>query len=152
VQQGSKYADNFFRGHQNASNSYMHAMTPDANLNKADACRKANEYISHKMDLFQSRGAGKSNFGRNNYIANHALGMALHTVMDNRSPAHVGFQKWDSSQIGKHGNNIPFTPFGSATVEDLNSLMLNPKLVEDILNDMSSVINDGVGLNCSCYN
>ena len=130
---GSRYADNPLFGKQSAGNSHLHAMTSDKNSSKSAACAKANSYINNRMNYFSSM---SKRGGSDNWAANSMLGQALHTIMDNRSPAHAGFQMWDNSQIGRHGNDMSPLPFGAHTEEDLSALLARPDLMQQMLNDM----------------
>jgi RHS repeat-associated protein len=150
VQQGSYYADSFFRGKQSPENSFIHAMRSKANPTISGACKKANNYLNNKRKSFFDRGAGSSTDSVRNFEAYSQLGQGLHTVMDNRSPAHTQFQMWDSSQFGRHGDSIPLTAFGKNTEEDLNALLANPGLIDVILNDMETYIDNGSEIRCGC--
>ena len=79
------------------------------------------------------------------------LGQALHTVMDNRSPAHANFQFWDDSQVPRHGINLSPLPFGSETEEDLDALLARPDLIQQMQNDMNNLLDNGQGIDCGCY-
>ncbi|HEB56769.1 MAG TPA: hypothetical protein ENI98_10815 [Gammaproteobacteria bacterium] len=161
MMRGSAYADSFFSGFQGEDYSFMHAMTSDAIPSKAEACRLANQYINQNLGYYNDLLSGSmtlnigghrgKNLRNTLYNPYFRLGMAMHTVMDNTSPAHTGFQAWDSSQIGRHGDNIPLTPFGSQTEEDLNALLSRPDLIGQIVNNMSNAASNGQGLDCSCY-
>ncbi len=161
MMRGSAYADSFFAGFQGQNYSYMHAMTSKAIPSKKEACKLANQFIKKNMDNFYKllsnplpmenvgfRGGNIPNTLDNPY---YLLGMAMHTVMDNKSPAHAGFQPWDNSQVGRHGDDIPLTPFGSHTEEDLQSLISRPDLITQTLDDMSNLLINGQLINCSCY-
>ena len=143
---GSAYADNplFFK--QSGSNSHIHAMTSDKNKSKSLTCSKSNAYIRDKMKSYKYG----LTWSQQSIGGHQALGQALHTIMDNYSPAHSGFQKWDNSQIGRHGDNLSPLPFGSETEENLDALLARPDLIEKMLNDMNNLIDNGQGIDCDC--
>ncbi|XOV78006.1 MAG: RHS repeat domain-containing protein [Aestuariibacter sp.] len=137
VRHGSKYADNFFRGKQSASQSHIHAMTSDVNTDIAATKELAEGYIQDKMDKAAAL------MSTNEYSAYHNIGQALHTVMDNMSPAHEGFQKWDSSQLPRHGDNYRVFGIGTATEENLEALKANSELINNIVDRMGNFLDGG---------
>tara|TARA_B100000700_G_scaffold180852_1_gene199551 strand:+ start:582 stop:1238 length:657 start_codon:yes stop_codon:yes gene_type:complete len=137
VRHGSKYADNFFRGKQNASQSHIHAMTSDVNTDIVATKELAEGYIQGKMDKAAAL------MSTNEYSAYHNIGQALHTVMDNMSPAHEGFQKWDSSQLPRHGDNYRVFGIGTETEENLEALKANPELINKIVDRMDNFLDGG---------
>ena len=64
-------------------------MTSDFNLDKYSTCKKANSYMKNKMRYYESSEGSNSDLRE----YNHLIGQALHTIMDNSSPAHSGFHR-----------------------------------------------------------
>ncbi|WP_251358755.1 RHS repeat-associated core domain-containing protein [Kangiella sp. TOML190] len=156
MQAGSKFADSFWLGNQEPYTSYIHAMTSSTFPDKYKACLETKKYIEGKLknyEKFLKQG--------NEFRAYHSLGQALHPVMDNTSPAHVGFQPWNNSQIPRHGDfpsiSIVFpSPMGGSvgqlttgSEEDLQDLLKNPELLQQTVNDMNNVLKGGT-FDCQC--
>ncbi len=152
IQAGSAYADSIVQGNQLAIFSYIHATTSSAIPDKAEACKKANEFIDLWLDRYRNNTTVNIG-GRPNTIQSNPyfqLGVALHTVMDSTSPAHVNFQHFDFGEIPSHGPDSvgPFNRPGS--MEGLSDLLANPQLITETLNLMNNIY-DGDSLDCSCY-
>jgi RHS repeat-associated protein len=148
LQDGSATADSFFHngypGYQGATYSFMHAMTSSAWPDKKEACRMAGIFTDNQYSKYKSE-SGDVNSPTQAWFD---LGMGLHTIMDNTSPAHRGFQFWDGDGQ-RHGPGLLGTR--RKTIEDLPALMANPKLLEHTLNAMQSYYVSGQGINCGCY-
>lgn len=76
--------------------------------------------------------------------------MAMHTIMDNTSPAHQGFQYWASGDAARHGPERFLGFERKHTLEGLPQLLANPGLIEETLDAMGRALQGG-GLDCSCY-
>jgi len=88
LQRGSRDTDT--RQYQDTAHSYMHAMTA-AGQSPQDAERMMNNFITLKVSEYKSlMSQGKTD------AAYESLGMAMHPIMDSTSPAHEGFQTWNS--------------------------------------------------------
>jgi hypothetical protein len=74
---------------QSTEGSYKHAMrAPDQTLRQAQ--QLANKYV--RGEITAARADEKA--GKHNSALKH-LGNAMHTLQDNTSPAHKGFQVWN---------------------------------------------------------
>jgi hypothetical protein len=67
------------------------------------------------------------------------------------TPAHQGFQKWDSSQLSRHGPDRFLKVPRKHTEESLSNLLSNPALIAKTINRMNDVFNGG-GIECNCFN
>jgi hypothetical protein len=133
---GSAHADAF--PYQDAYHSYMHGMSSDV-LSKKDSQKKYCQYIKDMMAKYQSMlGANQ------NTAAFWYLGRGLHAVMDSTSPAHSGFQKWSSSEVGRHGSKK--MPWSKNSEEDIDTAL---KYRDLTLQKMKDAMLGGVD-GCSC--
>jgi RHS repeat-associated protein len=112
IMQGSAHADS--APFQAAAFSYMHAMSSDT-LSAGVAKQQFCAFLKEKMAIYK-RDIGRPGGTRNAYFN---LGMAMHAIMDSTSPAHSGFQKWDSSQIHRHGSKK--FPWARDSEEDVDT-------------------------------
>lgn len=151
---GSKEADAMFRhwqfwGNQGDDYSYMHALTSSTIPDKNDACLKTKKFIEEKMKEFDywSRKGGWAD-----YKAYHALGMALHPVMDSTSPAHTGYQSfspYSQNDVSKHGPDSVLRIARPNSLEGLSDLLRDPGRMNDTIKLMKKIA-EGGEWQCGC--
>jgi hypothetical protein len=92
--------DSLLLGGHSKKNSYQHAMSAPGQKEKArkDAGDfvEQNETKASRLQSFHVASPGQSPFSSD---ALYFFGMALHTVTDNTSPGHEGFQVWNGVPI-----------------------------------------------------
>jgi RHS repeat-associated protein len=75
---------------QSNADQYLHAMR-GSGVSKSEAITRANNWVNDRlMSAIVARDEGRED------AAWQAVGLAIHTVQDATSPAHRGFQMWDS--------------------------------------------------------
>jgi len=143
MQLGSRFADSLPAGNQADALSYLHSMTSSEWPDKTEACKARFKYIQEMLDDYQRlRDAGRND-------AFWYLGRALHPLMDSTSPAHVGWQYWDDSQIPRHGPSS-FGGFNRPnTEESLEDLLARPDLISQTMRLMGTAM-EGRIPSCGC--
>lgn len=131
--------------YQGPDYSHVHAMSSKTQ-GRGKSCEKYKDWVSGHVgnpgDYKDENGNPDTADNKDLYFN---LGMGLHAVMDNTSPAHTGFQKWDNrpKTINRHG-------FFPGTLEDLKELEKNPDIKKQTLEDMHSAFNGHINIDCPC--
>ena len=111
MESGSKYTDGM--EFQDAEDSHMHSMTSSANPDAAEMAIKRDAFVT---DHVNAGAASLDGTLRGNIEGYFKIGMGLHAVMDQYSPAHMGAnQEWHMSDFYKHGP-FPTSIEGTRTV------------------------------------
>ncbi len=69
--------------------------------------------------------------------------------MDSTSPAHVGWQYWNNSQIPRHGSPKFLIWNRNKTEESLSDLLSSPQIIEQTINIMTDAMNEKIS-QCGC--
>ena len=165
MQDGSVYADGGLlpfgklaaSPYQDPEYAHMHAMTSSKIPSKKKACEMANAFIKYRINRaeeFMKYSKRFENKPELEHLQKHfrqkaffELGMAMHTVMDSKSPSHKGFQYWDGDASG-HGPEIP--PFDRSD-ESYFDVRFNKQKRDDVTRFMNDVYWGGTGIDCSMY-
>lgn len=137
MKSGSATTDDWWL-YQDAAHSYMHAMSSSA-LSKEQALNLYCKFVQDNVQYYEQNHNSSNPYVRR--AAYELLGEALHSVMDSTSPAHRGFQRWDSSQIPRHGGFFP------SSEEKLSDA---PPYFPETLNKMQFVLVFGSAPDCGC--
>jgi RHS repeat-associated protein len=130
IKTGSEEADSLLY-YQTDAYSYMHAMSSAA-LTKEQAMVKYEQFVADKLNAFKTQIACARNVLQRK-AAYAQLGQAMHAVMDSTSPAHRGFQKWESSEALRHG-------IWPSSEEDIDTA---PQYRDETVAKMLKVLNGG---------
>jgi len=97
--------------------SNWHAMDSNSFSSQWAACIAANEFVKRNIMQYSRDRVSYP------FAAAKALGMAMHTIMDNLSPAHKGFQNWSNDSLSRHG-------WSGDSIEDLDDLLDDPNFAD----------------------
>ena len=113
MEAGSKYTDSM--EFQDAASSHMHSMTSEVHDDPAQMAIARDKFIAAKVSEGVSTLDGTL---KGNIAAYFNIGQAVHAVMDQYSPAHMGTnQHWHWTDFYKHGP-FPTSLEGMRTVTD----------------------------------